>query len=271
MLPLFTVISSEASYFIQSFPAMGGAKHLGWPILFWEYFNIIFIYLFLFSGVHIFENYIQLKQQQEKEKELLKLAHQSEMNTLKAQIQPHFLFNTLNSISASVPSHLEHTRVLIARLADTFRFALNASANEAIPLREELAFIKAYLDLEKERFHDRLSVHYHIDPAILDMEVPPMLLQPIVENSLQHGIARSLRGGNIDISVHQVNGSVHFEISDTGAGLSEGLKKSVPHNGMGLQNVNQRLQKLYGTSISMQENRPSGVKVSFDIPVNSQQ
>src|SRR5689334_20746678 len=146
-LLFFTLLSSEGTFLILNLPYMGGIKHLQWPTLFWEYFNIMFIYLFLFSGVHIFENYVQMKEHQEKEKELMKLAHQSEMNALKAQIQPHFLFNTLNSISASVPPHLEHTRILIARLADTFRFALNANANESITLREELAFIKAYLEL----------------------------------------------------------------------------------------------------------------------------
>lgn len=264
--PVYIYVWLKGYYFILDMLPRGKSFHLKWPFSFWDYFIGSLMYLVQFAALHIYENYVQMKKQQAKEKELLQLAHQSEMNVLKAQIQPHFLFNTLNSISASVPPQLEHTRELIARLADTFRFALNASSNEFISLRDELAFTKAYLDLEKERFQDRLSVQYNIDDNLLEMKVPPMLLQPIVENSLKHGIAKSVNGGRIDIAIRRKGDLVHFEIADTGVGLGETSSEAAIKKGTGLQNTCQRLQKLYNTHVQLQENTPSGVVVLFDIP-----
>jgi two-component system, LytTR family, sensor kinase len=264
--PLYIYVWIEGYYFILDQIPGGERFHLKWPGSFWDYFIGSLMYIVQFAAFHIYENHILLKKQQAKEKELLRLTYQSEMNALKAQIQPHFLFNTLNSISATVPSELERTRELIARLADTFRFALNASANEMIPLQQELDFTKAYLELENERFKDRLSVHYDVDPAILEMQVPPMLLQPLVENSLKHGIAKSLKGGRVEIKIHRRQHLVRFEIADTGTGLGETSKEIAVQKGMGLKNTGQRLQKLYNTSIVIQDNKPSGVRVIFDIP-----
>lgn len=267
--PLYIYVWIKIYYLILELHPHGKSFHLTWPFMFWDYFIGSLMYIIQFATLHLYENSVELKKQQQKEKELLQLAHQGEMNALKAQIQPHFLFNTLNSISATVPSHLEHTRELIARLADTFRFALNASANEMIPLRDELAFTRAYLELEKERFHDRLTVHYQIDQGILGMQVPPMLLQPIVENSLKHGIAKSLAGGSIEIAISRRDSFVHFEIADTGAGIDDVSMENVLTKGTGLHNTCQRLQKLYGTTIRLSGNTPRGVRVFFDIPLSS--
>ena len=265
-MPVYVALCVKVYYYVLDLKIFKDVVHLPWAYSVWDYYIGALVYLVQFGALHIYENIIQMRRQQQKEKELMKLAYQGEMNALKAQIQPHFLFNTLNSISASVPSQLERTRELIARLADTFRFALNASANESISLRDELAFTKSYLELEKERFRDRLSVNYDIDSNLLDMKVPPMLLQPIVENSLKHGIARSLTGGHINITVRQMNGVAHLEVADTGAGLTGTSKETAITKGTGLNNTNQRLQKLYGTSIRLVENIPGGVKVEFDIP-----
>lgn len=266
--PLYIYAWITTYYFILDQLPQGKSFHLTWPFSFWDYFIGSLMYVVQFAALHMYENYILLKKQQAKEKELLKLTHQSEMNALKAQIQPHFLFNTLNSISASVPSQLERTRELIARLADTFRFALNASANEMIPLRDELEFTRAYLELENERFHDRLTVRYDIANEILDLKMPPMLLQPIVENSLKHGIGKSVKGGSIEISARPHNGMVRFEIADTGPGLGNTTKETAIQKGTGLKNTCQRLQKLYNTSLQLEDNSPSGLRVIFDLPLS---
>ncbi|WP_458923793.1 sensor histidine kinase [Flavitalea antarctica] len=264
-MPLYILVWLSSFYFLidNFFPEAGRLRGAG---TYWDVYIGSLLYLVTFGTLHIYENYNEMKLQQQKEKLLEQLAHASELNALKAQIQPHFLFNSLNSISASVPPEMEHTRELIARLGDTFRFALHNANEETIPIRKELAFIKAYLDLEKERFSDRLQVTYKVDESILDTPIPPMLMQPLVENALHHGIAKSIEGGTVHVSVLSDGKDVVITISDSGAGLNGTSMDAVLKKGIGLSNTNLRLNKLYGNEIRIEENRPIGVSVSFRIP-----
>jgi two-component system, LytTR family, sensor kinase len=186
---------------------------------------------------------------------------------LKAQIQPHFLFNTLNSISASVPKEMEHTREMIAKLADTFRYSLQASEQEWISLEEELDFTKTTLDLEKERLKKRLTVVYNIDESLLGIKIPPMLLQPITENAIKHGIAPSIEGGTITIEIRREKNKALVSISDTGIGYQGQLNEKLFEKGIGLRNTNLRLLKLYNEKIVVEKNVPTGLKFSFTIPI----
>lgn len=146
--------------------------------LVWDIYIPFLLYSVQFGFLHFYEfvNRSQLLRQQEHE--LRQLALQSEISALKAQLQPHFLFNTLNSISASVPPEMERTREMIAKLADTFRFGLQASQCDRVPLRDEMHFLRTYLDLEKQRFGPRLQASVCVADDLLDTPVPPMLLQP---------------------------------------------------------------------------------------------
>src|SRR5690606_28714362 len=155
--------------------------------------NLLF-YIQVFSILHIYHFFREREAQLLREKALADLAYQSEINALKAQIQPHFLFNTLNSISASLPPQQERTRILIAKLADTFRYALQATQETLVPLSSELEFIQIYLTLEQARFGKRLRFHIEADPGLERTQVPPLLLQPLVENALKHAIEPSLEG-----------------------------------------------------------------------------
>jgi LytS/YehU family sensor histidine kinase len=236
--------------------------------IWFEYYLPMVFYLIQFGIFHAYQFWKESQWQQQKEKELLQLAYQSEVNVLKAQIQPHFLFNTLNSISASVPPEQEKTRELIAKLADTFRFSLKSSQLELVPLHEEIDFIQNCLELEQHRFGKRLAVEYHLDEQIADVLVPPMLLQPIVENAIKHGIAPSIKGGKISITCVKDKNRVLISVSDTGIGRLATFYDN-DFNGIGLKNTSSRLWRLYEEKIKIENNEPSGLRFSFHLPIES--
>lgn len=246
--------------------------YLGWGRLrgtgiWWDVYIPILVYIVQFSIFHAYDYWVTTKKQQQKQAELIALAHIAEVNALKAQLQPHFLFNTLNSISASIPPSLENTRELIAKLADMFRYATNVSSKKQIELHEELSFIKNCLQLEQERFKDRLKVHYQVDDALNNIKVPPMILQPIIENAIKHGIGKSVSGGTITIKITHQDSKVYFAISDTGAGLNGTKLDTIFQKGIGLSNTKERLQKLYNEPIQIKPNHPKGTMVMFAIPL----
>jgi two-component system, LytTR family, sensor kinase len=246
----------------------GGGYLIGTGI-WWDVYIPGLVYCLQFAVFHVYDFYLQTQKQKQKEKQLMQAAYNSEVNALKAQIQPHFLFNTLNSISASVPKEMEHTRELIAKLADTFRYSLQASEQEWISLEEELNFTRITLELEKERLKKRLEVIYDVDESLLQTKVPPMLLQPITENAIKHGIAPSIEGGSITIAVKQAGNKVHISICNTGENYNGELDDTIFNKGIGLRNTNQRLEKLFGEKIIVLKNTPSGLLFSFNIPINN--
>ncbi|WP_040253433.1 sensor histidine kinase [Psychroserpens mesophilus] len=214
---------------------------------------------FYFAYQYFRENQKKLKL----EGELRTAALKSELSAIKAQLNPHFLYNIFNTISASVPAENEKTRHLIAELSDLFRYQLKASQTEKVTLREELDFVKKYLALEKERFQERLTVHVDVDESILNEMIPPMLLQPLVENSIKHGLASLVEGGSITIRIQKKNNQLAFEISDTGVGVKD--KKKVFEKGIGLTNTKLRLEKMYQTTLELSDNLPQGLKINFSI------
>jgi signal transduction histidine kinase len=264
-LPLF-VISWRTIYYY--FCDQLGFGHLTGAAAVWDIYIPGLFYCVQFALFHMYNYYNALQKQQKLSAELKQLALQNEMNVLKAQIQPHFLFNTLNSISAAVPPQHEHTRELIAKLADVFRYAMNTAQKELITLEEELDFIKNSLVLEQERFRDRLQVVFDIDPLVHKLLVPPMLLQPIIENAIKHGINKSVEGGVVSVKIYLAQKKIHFEIKDTGAGIHDYADTEIFNKGIGLRNTQQRLKKLYNEDIVIAANTPKGTKVSFDIPFN---
>lgn len=246
-----------------------GEGYLRGDAIWWDVYIPGLFYYVQFAIFHVYDFYLQTQKQKQKEKQLMQAAYNSEVNALKAQIQPHFLFNTLNSISASVPKEMEHTRELIAKLADTFRYSLQASEKEWISLNEELEFTKTTLALEKERLKKRLDVFFEVDESLLQTKVPPMLLQPITENAIKHGIAPSIEGGSVTISIKKDGDKVHISISNTGEGYKGELDDTIFNKGIGLRNTNQRLEKLFGEKITVSKNNPSGLIFSFNIPLNN--
>jgi two-component system LytT family sensor kinase len=178
---------------------------------------------------------------QEQEKLLLA----AKIEALASQINPHFLFNTLTSISSLIRSHPETARMLIGKLSGLLRRLLR-SHDHFVTLREEMESIDEYLDIEVIRFGPSLKVEKHLSPDTLEILVPSMILQPLVENCVKHGFSRKVGGGRIVIRSRLDNGLAVIEVDDDGAGMSEERLSTALGEGIGLSNVNERLRVIYG-------------------------
>ncbi|AXY73562.1 hypothetical protein D3H65_06020 [Paraflavitalea soli] len=196
-------------------------------------------------------------------------ANHGDVQVLKAQIQPHFLFNTLNRINATIPPQQEQTRELIAKLADTFRYALQATKEDEVSLWEELQFIKTYLELEKERFGERLQVMIEASEEVMHTKIAPMLLQPLIENAVIHGISPAVHGGRINIRCIKRKGKVQISISNTGARYIGPVEWLLQGKGVGLRNTVLRLEKIYQEQMHIEKTTPDGLTFTFSIPAAS--
>lgn len=199
--------------------------------------------------------------------QLQEQALQAELQALKAQIQPHFLFNALNRVNASLPAEQEAAREMIARLADTFRYALDATRTDLVPLGNELSFLRDYLQIEQDRFASRLQVHIDAPLSLHRYRIPPMLLQPLVENAVKHGIGPCIDGGSVTISCTLQDNKLRLTVSDTGAGYDGPLHQIMQSSGVGLRNTALRLEKLYNEPLLIARNAPGGLQFMFDIPI----
>ncbi|HWZ96387.1 MAG TPA: histidine kinase [Candidatus Dormibacteraeota bacterium] len=190
------------------------------------------------------------------------------MDALSSQINPHFLFNTLNTVSSLIRMDPDTARGVVLKLSNILRRLLRKHET-FVPLREELQFIDDYLDIEVARFgHDNLDIVKKIEDSALEAFVPSMLLQPIVENCLKHGLAPKLGGGKIQLRAVQSNGRLQIEIEDNGVGISEEKMPHVYVEGIGLSNVRERLHVLYGTDFHLDlQSRPGeGTLIRIEVP-----
>jgi len=191
----------------------------------------------------------------------------AQLETLKMQLHPHFLFNTLNSISALVKSDPEAADKMIARLGELLRITLDNEANQEIPLRKEIDFLNRYLEIQRMRFRDRLDVNLQIAPELLDALIPSLIIQPIVENAIKHGTSRLTDKGIITISAHRDGGKLCISVEDNGPGMkSGGVNKLI--QGRGLSNTAARLEKMYGQRQQLKFNydHDRGMQVLIEIP-----
>ncbi|MGC6431022.1 MAG: sensor histidine kinase [Jejuia sp.] len=260
LLPAFVLIWQQQYYFVCDFFEWG---HLGGVARVWDIYIPALFYTLQFGIFHSYNYYLENQRKIRLEGELRTAALKSELSALKAQLNPHFLYNIFNTISASVPAENEHTRYLIAELSDLFRYQLKASQVEKVTIKEEIDFVNKYLALEKERFQERLDIEVNVDESIMNEMIPPMLLQPLVENSIKHGLSSLVEGGKIAISIQKKGGQLAFEIADTGVGLKD--KTNAFKKGIGLTNTKLRLEKMYKTSLSLSDNLPQGLKINFSI------
>ena len=183
------------------------------------------------------------------------------------QINPHFLFNTLASISSLIRSQPETARILIVKLSALLRRLLR-SQEHFVTLREELSTVDEYLDIERVRFGPTLTVEKDIDAASLEVIVPSMILQPLVENSIKHGLGRKLGEGKITIRSRRANGVVVIEVLDNGVGLPPTRMETESESGIGLRNVNERLRVIYGAPYQLRlDSQPGqGTAARIEIP-----
>ena len=197
--------------------------------------------------------------------QLEKLLAEARLQTLRTQLQPHFLFNALNTISAFVERNPKGARRMIEHLGDLLRFSLDSSARQETTLQEELAALEHYLSIQRVRFEDHLKVSVSAEPGTLRAAVPGLILQPLVENAIRHGAAQ--RSSSIEVTAWRENGSLHLRVLDDGPGLPPSWQLS-ESAGIGLSNTQQRLAQLYPAvhTFAVSEGRAGGVVAEIVIP-----
>jgi two-component system, LytTR family, sensor kinase len=213
------------------------------PLLVKTYpFNLL-VYGVILTISHALDYYRKYHERTVHTLELEKHLTEARLQSLLRQLKPHFLFNTLNSIASLMHSDVEAADRMLVRLSELLRLAMNHHGQALTPLGDEIAFIEKYLEIERIRFRDRLSVSYHIDPASLKDEVPSLILQPLVENAIRHGLEPHARPGRIEVAAQREPGALVLTVRDNGAGVPPG---GFTREGIGLGNTRARLRELYG-------------------------
>jgi signal transduction histidine kinase len=191
---------------------------------------------------------------------------EARLQALQRQLQPHFLFNTLNTISALMHRDVNAADNMIAKLSDLLRISLHNVGVQEVPLTQELDFLSKYLEIEQTRFRDRLTVLFDVQPETLDALVPNLVLQPLVENAIKHGIGPRAAPGQIVIRSRRLGSMLELEIKDNGVGLSAARLTDF-NRGIGLGNTRSRLQHLYGSSHRFEFRQPPGGGLSVLIAI----
>jgi signal transduction histidine kinase len=191
---------------------------------------------------------------------------EAQLKTLQQQLHPHFLFNTLNAISALMHRDVAAADRTLVRLSDLLRLTLERLGEQEVTLDEELDFLRKYLEIERTRFADRLIVRFDIEPATLQALVPTLLLQPLVENAIKHGVARKAGAGHIDVLARRDHDKLHIEIRDDGVGLSDDALTAL-YKGIGVSTTRARLQHQFGADFRFEFHRlAQGVAVIVAVP-----
>jgi len=211
----------------------------------------------------IWNNTRNEKKLEEQERRLV----EARLAALTSQINPHFLFNTLNSVSSLIRTDPNQARVMVVRLSKVLRRLLRKHENFA-PLREELSFIEDYLAIETVRFGEKLRFERDVSAETMDMLVPSMLLQPLVENSIKHGLSKKLEGGTIRIRTYRTESRLHLLVEDDGVGIPEEKLATLLDRGIGVSNVHERLKVLFGSDYRMWvESQPGkGARIEIEMP-----
>lgn len=219
------------------------------------------------GAAHALRFYERAKAQEHREAELESRLVEARLLALRMQLNPHFLFNTLNSIASLVHDEPEQAEAMIEALGELLRLSLNASARQEVTLREELHFLDRFLLIEQTRFGERLRVEKQIEAAALEAVVPILVLQPLVENAVKHGIESQIGPGVIRIVAEHVGETLHLAVSDNGRGLACAGEEKLKE-GVGLANTRSRLKELYGAgaSLELRPGKAGGLAVKIRIP-----
>ena len=227
---------------------------LNWMLLLLLWSTFYFVY-------HYFDNY---RREEIKNLQLESSMREIELNSLKNQLNPHFMFNSMNSIRALVDEDPELAKTAITQLSTILRNSLLIGKRKTIPLEEELNVVRSYLALESIRYEERLTVSIEVGPEAVSLHVPPLMLQTLVENAIKHGISKLTKGGVIELKAYARNGELYVQIENTGK-----LEKKLwdKGSGIGLANTKKRLELLYGTSAEFKIYNSNGkVRTEIRIP-----
>jgi len=213
-----------------------------------------------------------LKNRQKRIAELERLLGDARLDALRTQLHPHFLFNALNAISAHVERDPRTARWMLDRLGTLLRMSLEHAREHEMPLERELTFITCYIDLQKARFDNRLALVTDVAPDVMSALVPSLILQPLVENAVRHGIATGSSAGQIAIRAHRNAGMLHLTVTDDGPGLPADWNQDDGF-GVGLSNTRERLERLYGKQqrfeiTNLAGEKSGGVQVTLTLPLH---
>ncbi len=229
-------------------------------------FFILMCWTGLYFGI---KNYQLLQKEKQNALKSSAMAHQAHIKMLRYQLNPHFLFNTLNAISTLILVKENKTaEEMVSRLSDFLRYSLDKDPIKKVPLEQEIQALGLYLDIEKVRFDERLDVQWKIDEDTSKALVPSLILQPLVENAIKYAISKMEQGGEICIATRLFGRDLLLEVADNGPGADIVNGQLHRTNGVGLTNIQERLHSLYGQDYSfvVSHNDPTGIKVSIRIP-----
>jgi signal transduction histidine kinase len=225
------------------------------------------VYVGIVLAWHAATYYRELRDRQLKSSELESLLHRAQLQALRSQLNPHFLFNTLHSIAELVHENPKLAESLILRLGELLRQVLRSSTLPDVPLAEEIDFVRGYVEIEQMRLGERLQVSWDVEPEALQVRVPSLILQPLVENAIQHGIAPLAAKGSLTIRAWREQGLLHLQVRDTGPGLSSESRGR--GSGIGLSNTRTRLERLYGGRQRFELIGDNGLAVNVCIPLSA--
>jgi two-component system, LytTR family, sensor kinase len=246
------------------------------PRSFWEMFAgravgqfhiDLLIYAIILGLSYAVSYYLRYREREFRASQLETQLAQAQLQTLKMQLQPHFLFNTLNGIAGLVRDSKNKAAVdMLAGLSDLLRYTLESAGKQEVPLKEELEFLELYLDIQQMRFSDRMKVEMQIEPETLDALVPNLILQPLMENAIRHGISSRATSGVVGVTAQRDDDLLRIRIYDDGLGLKSKTANRI--DGVGLSNTRARLSQLYGDGqkFTLREREAGGAEAELIIP-----
>jgi signal transduction histidine kinase len=239
-----------------------------WPFL-WFVLPVIPVTLLCTIGFN--QGWWRIFMAERREHQARELAARAQLEALRAQINPHFLFNSLNSIAQLISTDPERAEECVERLAEIFRYLLQSENRSFVTLEDELDIADAYLDIERARFGERLEVAFVVDEAVRHHVVPTLILQPLIENAVRHGVSQKVGGGKVSVEAQLDGGELQVIVRDTGVGMRAGIEASLSR-GVGLRNVYDRLVQLYGERYAPRiDSTPgTGTTITVRVPPNGE-
>ena len=240
----------------------------------WSYFDgaisafwVMLVWSALYFGI---KNYMIAQEDRERGLKALSMAHEAQLKMLRYQLNPHFLFNTLNAVSTLIlDKNNDLANVMVTRLSRFLRYTLDNDPMQKVTVAEEIQALQLYLDIEKVRFDERLQLHFHVDDEAREALMPSLLLQPLVENAIKYAIAHAINGGSITVNAKTDGQRLCLAVADDGPGLDLSRKSENKGSGVGLSNCRERLKEIYGEqqSFELSTTDPHGLTITICIPL----
>jgi LytS/YehU family sensor histidine kinase len=234
-------------------------------------FWVLLVWSALYFGI---KYYLLMQEEKQRSLKALSMAHEAQLKMLRYQLNPHFLFNTLNAISTLIlEQNTPLANTMVSRLSRFLRHSLDSDPMQKVTVEEEIDALKLYLDIEKVRFEERLQLHFTVDEEAKKALLPSLLLQPLVENSIKYAIANAIHGGSIAVSAEVAAGELVLMVADDGPGLDLRNGRAPKGGGVGLLNIRERLREIYGDrqSFRLTATEPHGLTTTIRLPLEREE